>query len=115
MLATGRGSWPSRTARHIDAPSGRLMACRLMAGQSVRWKGHAWARHRHSDNEKFRRDLNRPKICEMSEQPLKTLQDFPTSKLNTRVPFPSPAPSNFSDLVQILDLILTTVGCDPGN
>ena len=27
----------------------------------------------------------------MSERPLKTLKDFPTSKLNTRVRFPSPA------------------------
>jgi hypothetical protein len=35
------------------------------------------------------------------------------SKLNTRVRFPPPAPSNFNDLVQILDLIPTTVGCDP--
>jgi site-specific recombinase XerD len=28
----------------------------------------------------------------MSERPLKTLKDFPTSKLNTGVRFPSPAP-----------------------
>jgi len=28
----------------------------------------------------------------MSERQLKALQDFPTSKLNTRVRFPSPAP-----------------------
>jgi hypothetical protein len=25
------------------------------------------------------------------------------------------APSNFSDLARILDLISTTIGCDPGN
>ena len=30
------------------------------------------------------------------------------------VRFASPAPNNFSDLVQVLDLILTTVRCDPG-
>src|SRR6266849_3044797 len=53
------------------------------------------ARSRHSDKEKFCNDLNGPKTRKMSEWPLKTLQDFPTSKLNTRVRFPSPAP-NFS-------------------
>jgi hypothetical protein len=32
------------------------------------------------------------KTPKMSEQPTETLQDFLTSKLNTRVRFPSPAP-----------------------
>jgi hypothetical protein len=50
------------------------------------------ARNRDSDNEKFCNDLNEPKPLKMSERPLKTLKDFPTSKLNTRVRFPSPAP-----------------------
>jgi hypothetical protein len=31
-------------------------------------------RNRHSDKEKFRSDLNRPKSCEMSERLLKTLR-----------------------------------------
>jgi hypothetical protein len=48
--------------------------------------------YRHSDKEKFCNDLNGPKTPNMSERPLKTLLDFPTSKLNTRVRFPSPAP-----------------------
>jgi hypothetical protein len=52
------------------------------------------ARSRHSDKEKFCNDLNGPKTPKMSEQPLKTLEDFPTSKLNTRVRLPSPAPSS---------------------
>jgi hypothetical protein len=38
----------------------------------------------HSDKEKFCNDLNGPKTLKMSERPLKTLQDFPTSNLNTR-------------------------------
>jgi hypothetical protein len=37
----------------------------------------------------------------MSERPLKVFQDFLTSKLNTRVRFPSPAPSNFNSLARI--------------
>src|SRR5216684_8341002 len=53
------------------------------------------ARNRHSDNEKFCNDLNRPKTSKMSELPLKTLQFFETSKLNTRARFPSPAPNGF--------------------
>src|SRR6266851_7320581 len=72
------------------------------------WKGRAWAGNRHSDKEKFCNDLNGPKTPKMSERALKTLQDFPTSKLNTRVRFPSPAPSNFSDLAGTLDLVPTT-------
>jgi hypothetical protein len=43
------------------------------------------AGNRHSDNEKFCNDLNGPKTPKMSERPLKTLQDFSTSKLMTRV------------------------------
>jgi hypothetical protein len=31
-------------------------------------------------------DLNEPKTPKMSERPLKTLQDFPTSKLNSKRP-----------------------------
>jgi hypothetical protein len=65
------------------------------------------ARNRHSDNEKFCNDLNGPKTPKMSERPLKTLQDFPTSKLNTRVRFPSPAPSPFNDLATGSDFIPT--------
>jgi len=49
--------------------------------------------YRHSDKEKFCNDLNELKTLKMSERPLKTLQDFLTSKLNTRVRFPSPAPA----------------------
>jgi hypothetical protein len=52
------------------------------------------ARNRHSDNRKFSNDLNGPKAPKMSERPLKTLRDSATSKLNTRVRFPSPAPAN---------------------
>src|SRR5713226_3552109 len=63
------------------------------------------ARNRHSDNEKFCNDLNRPKTPKMSEWPLKTLQDFPTSKLNTRVRFPSPAPKRFQWLRALPDKI----------
>ena len=48
--------------------------------------------HDHSDNEEFCNDLKGSKSCKMSEWPLKVFQDFPTSKLNTRVRFPSPAP-----------------------
>jgi hypothetical protein len=48
--------------------------------------------NRHSDNEKFCNDLNGPKTPKMSERSLKTRQYFETSKLNTRVRFPSPAP-----------------------
>jgi hypothetical protein len=73
------------------------------------WKGRAWVGNRHSGKQKFRNDLNGPKTPKMSERLLKTLQDFPTSKLNTRVRFPSPAPiflargtAHFFD-----DLILT--------
>ena len=43
-------------------------------------------RNRHSDNEKFCNDLNGLKTPKMSEQPLKTLQYFETSKLNTPRP-----------------------------
>jgi hypothetical protein len=60
--------------------------------------GHG-ARNRHSDKEKFCIGLNGPKTPKMSERPLKTPQDFPTSKLNTRVRFPSPAPI-FNDLAR---------------
>jgi len=49
--------------------------------------------YRHSDKEKFCNDLNELKTLKVSERPLKTLQDFLTSKLNTRVRFPSPAPA----------------------
>jgi hypothetical protein len=52
-----------------------------------------WGRNRHSDNEKFCNDLNEPKPPKMSERPLETRQDFPTSKLNTAVRFRSPAPN----------------------
>jgi hypothetical protein len=38
-----------------------------------KWLGKN-AGNRHSDKEKFRSDLNRPKSCEMSERLLKTLQ-----------------------------------------
>jgi hypothetical protein len=38
---------------------------------------------RRSDNGKFCNDLNGPKTPKMSERPLKTLQYFETSKLNT--------------------------------
>jgi hypothetical protein len=72
----------------------------LAHGTPVKWtvnhegeKDTQGARNRHSDKEKFCNDLNGPKTRKMSEWPLKTLQDFPTSKLNTRVRFPSPAPS----------------------
>jgi hypothetical protein len=47
--------------------------------------------NRHSDKEKFRSDLNRPKGFEMSERLLKTLRNFPTSKLNTPRPLPQTA------------------------
>jgi hypothetical protein len=47
------------------------------------WRGQAWAGNRHSDKEKFCNDLNEVKTPKMSERPLKTLKDFPTSKLNT--------------------------------
>src|SRR5260370_8890933 len=66
------------------------------------------AAHDHSDNEKFRNDLKGSKSCKMSEWPLKVFQDFLTSKLNTRVGFPSPALSNFSDLAGTLDLVPQT-------
>jgi hypothetical protein len=49
-------------------------------------KGRAWTGNRHSDKEKFCNDLNGPKTPIMSERPLKTLKDFPTSKLNTPRP-----------------------------
>ena len=42
--------------------------------------------NRHSDKEKFCNDLNGPKTPKMSERPLKTLQYFETSKLNTPRP-----------------------------
>jgi len=47
-------------------------------------------------------DLNEPKTPKMSERPLKTLQDFPTSKLNTRVRFPSTAPLRYSTILRDL-------------
>ncbi len=50
---------------------------------------------RHSDNGKFRSDLNHPEGCKMSERLLCELSNFSTSKLNTRVRFPSPAPKQF--------------------
>jgi len=53
-------------------------------------------RNRHSDKEKFRNDLNGPKSCEMSERLLKHCENPETSKLNTRVRFPSPAPFSIS-------------------
>jgi hypothetical protein len=40
--------------------------------------------YRHSDNKKFCNDLKWSKLPKMSERPLKTLQFFETSKLNTR-------------------------------
>jgi hypothetical protein len=52
------------------------------------WKN---AGNRHSDKKKFRRDLNRPESCEMSEPPLQALQK--SGDFNTRVQFPSPASS----------------------
>jgi hypothetical protein len=58
-------------------------------------------RNRHSDQEKFRNDLNGPKSCEMSERLLKTLRksgDF-QAEYEGSIPFTR----------SILDLILTTV------
>jgi hypothetical protein len=52
--------------------------------------------HRRSDNEKFCSNFNCSKSCKMSEPELKTLQNSKTSKLNTRVRFPSPAPMGSS-------------------
>jgi hypothetical protein len=49
-------------------------------------------RESHSDNGNFRRYLRRPQSCKMSERSLFALQYLATSKLNTRVRFPSPAP-----------------------
>jgi hypothetical protein len=51
---------------------------------------------RHSDKEKFPSGLNHPEGCKMSERPLHGLRNFATSKLNTRVRFPSPAPKAIS-------------------
>jgi hypothetical protein len=45
--------------------------------------------HRRSDNEKFCSNFNCSKSGKMSEPELKTLQNLKTSKLNTRVHFPS--------------------------
>jgi hypothetical protein len=46
----------------------------------------------HSDKEQFCRSLNHPEGCKKSELSLHALRNFSTSKLNTRVRFPSPAP-----------------------
>jgi hypothetical protein len=56
------------------------------------------ARNRHSDNEKFCNDPNETKPPKMLERPLKNLQDFQASRLNTRVRFPSPRSNVFSPL-----------------
>jgi hypothetical protein len=71
---------------------GTTITSRISVGRKAGFDCDHGARNRHSDNEKFCNDLNRPKTPKMSEWPLKTLQDFPTSKLNTRVRFPPPAP-----------------------
>jgi hypothetical protein len=47
---------------------------------------------RHSDKEKFPSGLNHPQGRKMPEWLLNALRKFTTSKLNTRVRFPSPAP-----------------------
>jgi hypothetical protein len=39
------------------------------------------------------------------------IREFPVGRLDGEVR----GPSNFSDLVRILDLVSTTIGCDPGN
>jgi hypothetical protein len=72
--------------------TGATTTSRIFVGRNAGFDRDHGARNRHSDNEKFCNDLNRPKTPKMSEWPLKTLQDFPTSKLNTRVRFPPPAP-----------------------
>lgn len=69
----------SRTEGIAKQARGRVLSHRQMPR-----KGRAWAGNRHSDREKFCNDLNGPKATKMSEWHLKTLQDFPTSKLNTR-------------------------------
>jgi hypothetical protein len=63
---------------------------------------------RHSDNEKFRNDLNHPEGCKMSERLLCELSNFSTSKLNTRVGALHPPQSNFNGSAGTLDLVSTT-------
>jgi hypothetical protein len=48
------------------------------SSSSISWivRSARFCGSRHSDKEKFRRDLNRPKSCEMSERLLKTLRNF---------------------------------------
>jgi hypothetical protein len=64
------------------------------------WKGRAWAGNRHSDKVKFYNDLNGPKTPKMSDWPLKTPKDFPSSKLNTRVSIPFTRSNLFEDLAR---------------
>jgi hypothetical protein len=65
---------------------------------------------RHSDNEKFRNGLNEPQGCKMLEWPLSMLRNSTTSKLNTRVRFPSPAPM-FSNTSRILNFPFGQARC----
>src|SRR3984893_12793618 len=100
---------PGRTERNRAARSFRqLRRFHHVINSDKVFGTHNGARNRHFDNEKFCIDLNGPKTPKMSERPLKTLRYFETSKLNTRGRFPSPAPSNSSDLAGTLDLVPTT-------
>src|ERR1700730_18738873 len=85
---------PGRTERNRAARSFRqLRRFHHVINSDKVFGTHNGARNRHSDNEKFCIDLNGPKTPKMSERPLKTLRYFETTKLNTRVRFPSPAPA----------------------
>jgi hypothetical protein len=90
-----RFSVNSLLARHPLTTGFPASQARSPQGNPPRIVGAAdWpAIRRRSDNWKFCSDPNGPKTLKMSERPLKTIQDFPTSKLNTRVRFPSPAPA----------------------
>jgi hypothetical protein len=64
-------------------------------------------RNRHSDKEKFRSDLNRPKSCEMSERILKTLPNSRDFQAEYEGSIPFTRSILFKDLARGSDFILT--------
>jgi hypothetical protein len=84
---------------------GRLLPGRHGGPSLIVEKDAHGPRNRHSDKEKFRSDLNRPKSCEMSERFLKTLRksgDF-QAEYEGSISF-TRSKSDFNDLAQIFKL-----------
>src|SRR5512144_139444 len=94
MCSYGRRRPLDASARHSSAAREFIRPTTAAAGPlGIRGGSTQDDRARgHSDKEKFCNSLNCPQGCKMSEWPLSEQKNSATSKLNTRVRFPSPAP-----------------------